>query len=199
MSKLPISVCMISGPEAHRIRRTLASVADWSSEIIVVLNHDDCDGTDEIAEKFEAKVVREPRKGHICPQNSVAAEATQAWIVGLDSDEVVSAELRAEIQHTQVATFSFPRLAHCCRCWILNGDWYPDRQTPRGQRGFAARGGIGPQDKLEVRGNVGLMLIGLARSTAETKDRLIAKVIAFATATRCAKLREIKQSPPREW
>ncbi len=51
-TRLPISVCIIAGNEAHRIRRALESVANWTSEIIVVLNKDVNDGTDKIAESF---------------------------------------------------------------------------------------------------------------------------------------------------
>ena len=36
--QLLISVCMISGAEANRIGRALASVAPWASGVIVVLN-----------------------------------------------------------------------------------------------------------------------------------------------------------------
>ena len=36
--RLLLSVCMISGAEAHRIGRALESVADWAGEILVVLN-----------------------------------------------------------------------------------------------------------------------------------------------------------------
>jgi len=56
---------MISGPEAHRIGGALESVAGWTSEIIVVLNEEVRDGTEEIAAKCGAKVFREPWKGHV--------------------------------------------------------------------------------------------------------------------------------------
>ena len=46
MKKLPISVCVIAGAEARRIGRALASVAEWTSEIIVVINDDVADGTE---------------------------------------------------------------------------------------------------------------------------------------------------------
>ena len=65
MRPLPISVCMISGAEAHRIAKSLESVVEWASEIIVVLNEEVRDGTEEIARGFGAKVYREPWKGHI--------------------------------------------------------------------------------------------------------------------------------------
>ena len=60
MNKLPISVCIISGAEAGRIGRALKSVADWAGEIIVVLNEDVRDGTEEIALKHGAKVFVNP-------------------------------------------------------------------------------------------------------------------------------------------
>ena len=36
-SELPISVCMISGPDAGRIGRALESVRGWTAEQIVVM------------------------------------------------------------------------------------------------------------------------------------------------------------------
>jgi glycosyltransferase involved in cell wall biosynthesis len=91
MNKLPISVCMISGAEARRIGRALESVAGWTGEIIVVLNEDVRDGTEEIALKHGAKVFREAWKGHVAQKNSAADKAGQDWILGLDADEEVSA------------------------------------------------------------------------------------------------------------
>ena len=105
------------------------------------------DGTDKLAESFGAKVFREPWKGHIGQKNSAAQKASQEWILGLDADEVVSPELRAEIQHNfaapeklrDFAALSFPRCTFYCGRWIRHGDWYPDRQTACG--GAALRSG----------------------------------------------------------
>ena len=55
MTRLPISVCMISGAESRRIGRALESVAEWAGEIIVVLNEDVRDGTEEIARQHGAR------------------------------------------------------------------------------------------------------------------------------------------------
>ena len=81
MNKLPVSVCMIAGAEERRIGRALKSVADWAAEIIVVLNEDVRDGTEEIALKHGAKVFREPWKGFVGQKNSAADKATQAWLL----------------------------------------------------------------------------------------------------------------------
>ena len=73
---------MISGAEAGRIGQALASVASWTSEIIVVLNQEAADGTEQIAASFGAKVFREAWEGHVAQKNSALAKATQPWILG---------------------------------------------------------------------------------------------------------------------
>jgi glycosyltransferase involved in cell wall biosynthesis len=68
---------MISGAEAHRIGKALASVAEWTSELVVVLNEEVRDGTDAAAAAFGAKVYREPWRGHIAQKNSAVDKASQ--------------------------------------------------------------------------------------------------------------------------
>ena len=136
---------MVSAAEAHRIGKALGSVAEWTSEIVVVLNEEVTDDTEEIAKSYGAKVIREPWKGMIGQKASVAAKATQEWILDLDADEVVSDELRDEINRAlgdksvngQIAAFSYPRLSWYCGRWIRHGDWYPDRQNRLWRRGKA--------------------------------------------------------------
>lgn len=186
--RLPLSVCMISGAEAHRIRRALDSVAGWASEIIVVINEDAGDGTDRIAESYGARVFREPWKGHIAQKNSAADKATQPWILGLDADEVVPPPLRAEIAGRlapsrppeNLAAYSFPRCAFYCGRWIRHGDWYPDRQTRLWQRGRARWGGIDPHDKLLVDGPVNRLRHDLWHYTTETINYQIIKTMNYA-------------------
>jgi glycosyltransferase involved in cell wall biosynthesis len=178
---------MIAGAEAARIRRTLDSVAGWVEEIIVVVNDDVTDGTDRLAETFGAKVFREPWKGHIAQKNSAAEKAASDWILGLDADEVVSPELRAEIQQLWTrpdarrssAAFSFPRCTRYCGRWIRHGDWYPNRQTRLWRRGQARWGGIDPHDKLMVQGKVGKLRNDLLHYTADTIDQHIAKISRY--------------------
>jgi glycosyltransferase involved in cell wall biosynthesis len=186
--KLPVSVCIIAGNEAPRIRRALESVADWAAEIIVVLNDDAADGTDKIVESSGAKIFREPWKGHIAQKNSAAQKAACDWILGLDADEAVSPELRDEILKLFIApeklqpfaAFSFPRLTAYCGRWIRHGDWYPDRQTRLWRRGAAEWGGVDPHDKLLVRGSVGKLHRDLLHYNAETIDHQIAKICRYS-------------------
>lgn len=187
MNTLPISVCMISGPEARRIGRALESVAGWTGEIIVVLNEDARDGTEEIALKHGAKVFREPWKGHIAQKNSAADKAGQEWLLGLDADEVVSPELREEITRTLqnpgqsqgAAAFSFPRLSYYCGRWIRHGDWYPDRKTRLWRRGKGRWGGEDPHDRLEVQGTTARLGANLLHYSNDSIAGQIAKIAPY--------------------
>jgi glycosyltransferase involved in cell wall biosynthesis len=186
--KLPISICMISGNEAHRLRRALESVAGWTAEIIVVLNDDVTDDTDKIAAGFGAKVFREPWKGHIAQKNSAAQKANSDWILGLDADEAVSSELRDEIQKLfseaqklqPFVAFSFPRLCWYCGRWIRHGDWYPDRSTRLWRRGRAEWGGVDPHDKLRVKGAIGKLHADLHHYSRESINEHLEKIIPFS-------------------
>lgn len=188
MTQLPISVCVIAGNEARRIRRALGSVAGWTGEIIVVLNSDVSDGTDVIAAEFGAKVFREPWKGFVGQKNSAAGKAAQEWILGLDADEEISTALREEIQKLfsepeKLATFaalSFPRCSFYCSRWIRHGDWYPDRKVRLWRRGQASWGGIDPHDTVLVRGRVGQLRNDLLHYSMENLNHHVGKAIAYS-------------------
>jgi glycosyltransferase involved in cell wall biosynthesis len=174
---------MISGAEAHRIGRALASVANWASEIIVVLNEDVRDGTEEIARKYGARVVFEAWKGFIGQKNSVAEKASQQWLLGLDADEEVPPALKAEIEaaisndsSNNPAAYEFPRCTFYCGRWIRHGDWYPDRVLRLWKRGCARWTGMEPHAYLEVTGKVARLRSDLRHFSNESIDRQIAKI-----------------------
>ena len=188
MPALPISVCMISGAEAHRIGRALESVAGWAAEIVVVLNHDVQDGTENVVAQHGGRVFREPWKGHVAQKNSAAEKTSQPWMLGLDADEVVSPPLRTEIESlfrdpargAAHAAFEFPRCTRYHGRWIRHGDWYPDRQRRLWRRGAARWGGVDPHDRLEVQGSIGRLRGDLLHYSMESFDHQIAKTVAYA-------------------
>jgi len=184
--RLPISVCMISEAEASRIGRTLESVAGFASEIIVVLNAEVADGTDRIATEHGAQVFREPWKGFIAQKNSAADKATQQWLLNLDADEVVSAELQDEVfsLFTRLpeacAAYSFPRLSFYLGRWIRHGDWYPDHCVRLWQNGKARWAGINPHAALKVDGTVRKLKHHLLHYTNETLNNQVIKTANYA-------------------
>ena len=183
--KLPISVCIISGAEAHRIGEALKSVVGWTSEIVVLLNDNVQDGTDKVAESFGAKIYREPWRGFIKQKNSVSEKATQPWILGIDADEVVPDELRNEIAATingspAYAAYEFPRRTFFMGRWILHGDYYPDRVRRLWRKECAQWAGIEPHAHLEVRGQIGRLKSDLLHFSNESIDRQIAKIAPYS-------------------
>jgi glycosyltransferase involved in cell wall biosynthesis len=133
VNKLPISICVISGAEEHRIGTCLRSAAQWTSEIVVILNQEVQDGTEGIVKSFGGKVIRHPWQGFREQKNLVLTHATQPWILALDADEEVSQELKESIfrffssDAERFAGADFARKVWFMGRWITHGDWYPDR------------------------------------------------------------------------
>jgi glycosyltransferase involved in cell wall biosynthesis len=186
MTRLPISVCLIAGNEAHRLRRTLNSVTGWTSEIIVVTDNNVTDGTGEIAASCGAKVFCEPWKGHAAHRNFASEKASQPWLLAIDADEVVSPELRDDIRRVFAsdkiadwAAFSLPRCTFYHGRWIRHGDWYPDRKVRLWRRGQGHWQGS-PHEKLIVEGRIGRMRGELLHYSMESLEHQIKKTISTA-------------------
>ncbi|MGE4497660.1 MAG: glycosyltransferase family 2 protein [Deferribacterales bacterium] len=130
MAKLPLSVCFISFNEEANMERTLKSVADIASEIIVVDSHS-ADKTVQIAEKFGAKVYSEDWKGFEKQKNSALEKCTQPWILSLDCDEVPDETLRHSIVGA-VLSGAFSGYVLSRRTFyagkFLRFSWQPDRR-----------------------------------------------------------------------
>jgi len=188
-NKLPISLCLISGAEAHRIRQCLDSAKDWVSEIVIVLNEEVADGTDVIAAEYGAKVYREPWKGFLGQKNSVTEKATQPWILNLDADEVVSEPLRKEIEQAVTSSkfayysaFNFPRLTQFAGRWIRHGDWYPDRVLRLWKRGSGKWGGLEPHTYPVIEGKIGKLNGDLLHYSNESINRMLRKIGSYSDA-----------------
>jgi glycosyltransferase involved in cell wall biosynthesis len=163
VNKLPISVCIVSGAEAKRIGKMLRSVAEWTAEIVVVLNNDVADGTAELAASFDAKIFSHPWQGFREQKNLVLTHATQPWILALDADEEVSPELRESIfrffgdDAGRWAGAGFARKVWFMGRWITHGDWYPDRVLRLFQRGRGKWTGSPEHCRVELEGQSTLL------------------------------------------
>jgi glycosyltransferase involved in cell wall biosynthesis len=133
MPRSTLSVAIITLNEAENLARTLASVL-FADEIVVV----DSGSTDEtvgIAKSFGAKVFVEPWKGFARQKNSAIDRCTGTWVLSLDADEELTAELQREISEMLVADeATVPqvdgyrlRLRHVfLGRWMRRGGYYPD-------------------------------------------------------------------------
>ncbi len=187
--RLPLYVCMMVSNEAHRIRRTLDSVAGWAGEIVVVTDPNVTDGTGEIAAAYGAKVICEPWKGAATHRNLASKNATQPWLLALDADEVISPALRDEISQVITASrmqanpayaaYGFPRRTFYFGRWIRHGDWYPDRIVRLWQRERGNWSGT-LHEKLIVQGRIGYLRGEVLHYSMESLEHQIKKTLKFA-------------------
>jgi len=188
MTRLPISVCIVAGNEAHRIRAALESVSDWTGEIVLAIDDKVTDGTDKIAETYGAKIFSQPWRGHAGHRNFASSHATQTWLLAIDADEVVSEKLRDEIiaafqNHAtkpMPAAYSFPRLSFFCGRWIRHGDWYPDRKVRLWRRDAGQWEGD-PHEKLVLQGPVISLRSNLLHYSNESIDQFVGKMEYIST------------------
>lgn len=91
-----LSVIVIAKNEADRIASTLSSVYGWADEIIV-LDSGSTDATVEICRQFTDKVFITDWPGFGKQKQRALDMASCDWVLSIDADEIVSPELRAEI------------------------------------------------------------------------------------------------------
>jgi glycosyltransferase involved in cell wall biosynthesis len=186
VNKLPISVCIISGAEAHRIGRCLESAAQWTSEIVVVLNSEVQDGTEAIAASFGAKIHRHPWQGFREQKNLALSYATLPWVLALDADEEVSGELRESIfrffadSQQRFAAASFARKVWFLGRWITHGDWYPDHVLRLFQREKGKWAGSAEHCAVEVQGASTILAGDLLHYTNPDISSYVSKINYFA-------------------
>lgn len=94
--KQAVSAVVITYNEADVIERCLQSI-QWCDEIVVV-DSGSTDGTVDICRKMGAKVIHRPFTNFGEQKRFAVAQATHSWILSLDADEYLSANLQAEIQ-----------------------------------------------------------------------------------------------------
>jgi len=127
-----LSVIVITHNERENILACLRSVRFADEWIVVDSNSDD--GTCEIAQGFGARVVNtHDWPGFGAQKNRALAQASGRWVLSIDADERVDAELAAQIGQVLAADghgaagYELSRLSRFCGQWMHHGDWYPDR------------------------------------------------------------------------
>lgn len=96
MKKNKISAVIITKDEEKIIGRCLDSL-QWVDEIIVV-DSGSTDNTVNICKRFNAKVFYKKWQGYSKQKNFAITMAKGEWILSIDADEIITSELRNEIQ-----------------------------------------------------------------------------------------------------
>jgi glycosyltransferase involved in cell wall biosynthesis len=92
----PLSIFIIAQNEADRIGRTIAAARALSDDIVVV-DSGSTDGTQAVAEALGARVIFNPWPGYGQQKRFAEDQCRHDWLLNLDADEVLPADLVAEI------------------------------------------------------------------------------------------------------
>lgn len=131
MSKIHLSVALATFNEEKNLARCLQSVVGLADEIVIVDGKSE-DQTAAIAHKFGARVISVPNVPNFHINKARALKACRGeWILQLDADEVVSAELNTEIKRTissssALAGYWLPRSNNFLGRFLKKGGQYPD-------------------------------------------------------------------------
>lgn len=158
-----ISACIISYNEEKKIEACIESLLPVVDEIVVVDSLSN-DRTVELAGKYTDKIFHQKFLGHVEQKNLAVSRASYDWILSLDCDERLTAQLQRSILalkerlHEHDA-YRMARKTFYVYRW-LNHCWYPDRKVRLFNRQTARWGGVNPHDRVEVNGDDIRLLAG---------------------------------------
>ncbi len=187
-----ISAVIITKNAASELAACLASVA-FCDEILVVDSGSE-DATVELATSLGVRVIQTHWRG-FGPQKQFAVEqATHDWVLCLDADERVSAQLANEVANgvspaptgeSAVARTTAYRFARCNRFmgkYLRHGEGYPDWSLRLFDRRAAVWSDDVVHEKVVVnRGEIGTLAGDLLHESAESLDNYLAKQNRYST------------------
>lgn len=155
---MKISAVIITFNEQDKIADALKSV-DFADEILVV-DSASTDRTREIAKSFGAKIIVQKWLGFAKQKQFAVDNAANDWILSLDADEKISAELKEKILVLKSSesindAYKIPRLSFYLNQPIRHGGWYPDWQIRFFNRRKARWKDVLIHESVEVEGNIG--------------------------------------------
>ncbi len=153
-----VSAIVVCHNEEENIGACLESLR-WCDEIVVVDSFS-TDKTVEICRRYTDRVIQKPWAGYRDQKAFAHSQATQDWVLLVDSDERVTPELEYEISealtgdNNEYSGYALPRLVYYLNRWWRRGGWYPDYDLRLFRRERAAWGGTDPHEKVIVQGKV---------------------------------------------
>jgi glycosyltransferase involved in cell wall biosynthesis len=182
-----LSAILITRNEEANIRDCLAALS-FAREIIVV-DSGSTDATRELAEAAGARVLRTDDWPGFGPQkNRALILATQPWVLSIDADERVPAQLRDEIMavvkggDAKADVWDMPRKSSYCGQYMSYSGWYPDRVTRLFRRGKARFSDDVVHERLIADGPVAHLGSDLLHETFGDLETVLDKLNRYSTA-----------------
>jgi glycosyltransferase involved in cell wall biosynthesis len=178
-----LSAVLITRDCASTLVDTLASLA-FCDEIVVV-DSGSTDATRSVAENAGARVIHQDWLG-FGPQKQFAVEqARNNWVLCIDGDEVVTPQLRAEIQRElekpSHRAFEFARCNRFLGRYLRHGEGYPDLSLRLFDRRHAGWSDDLVHEKVTALGDVGRLKGDLLHHSEESLESYLAKQNRYTT------------------
>jgi len=179
-----ISAILITYNEEADLPEALASLRGVADEVVVV-DSGSADRTREIAQEMGARVVVRPFTNFGEQKNFAAAQASNEWLLSIDADERLNAELREAIAawkqtQPQYPAYEINRQPNYLGGWIRHSGWYPE-YCVRLYRRDAARFVGALHESVHVDGRVGRLPGNILHYTIRSLAEHYAKMEAFTT------------------
>lgn len=184
--KPTISVVVSAYNEEKTLSRCLSSVS-FADEIIVVDNTS-LDTTASVAKKFTKSVFRQPNILMLnTNKNYGFGKAKGDWILNLDADEEIPADLAKEIQaaiagHPKENGFWIKRKNIIFGKWITHGLWWPDKQIRLFRRGKGKFPCVHIHEYVSVEGQVGELTEPYLHYNYESVHQYLTKIDRASTS-----------------
>lgn len=145
-----LTAVIITYNEENAIERCLKSLSGIADEIVVVDSFS-TDRTKEICNQYAVIFTERKFDGYIGQKNFGNSLASNTYILSLDADEAVSAELEQSLlewkKNTEPAdAYTINRRNNYCGKWIKHSGWYPDKSIRLFNRLTCRWGGPSPHE-----------------------------------------------------
>jgi glycosyltransferase involved in cell wall biosynthesis len=182
-SNIKLSVIIIVKNESLHIARCLESVV-WADEIIV-LDSGSTDNTIEICERYTRRVYSTDWQGFGVQKQRALDKAIGYWVLSIDADEQVTADLKSEIQQvikkSQSDGFEIPRLSSYCGRNIKHAGWWPDYVLRLFKRESGTFSPDLVHERVIVNGRIAQLKHSLLHEAFINSDEVLTKVNNYST------------------
>jgi len=183
MSKIPVSVAIVTKNEARNIKDALESVKDFDD--IVVVDAFSSDNTTEICREYTDRVYEHEWQGYAGQKQTAIDHANKDWVLILDADERVTSELKQEImekvKESTLSGFYIPRKNFFLGKWIRNSGWWPDHTLRLFRKDVSRMEPRAVHEKVNVNGPVGHIRAPFEHYTYRTISDYIGKMDNYAS------------------
>lgn len=180
-----LSAVLITFNEEDSIAEALDSLT-FCDEIVVVDSFS-TDRTRHLCEEKGARFLQRKWEGYVTQKNYGVGQSQHPWVLCLDADERVGAELRRELEAWRASAdeafdgYYLPRLSYFMGRWIRHTTWYPDYQLRLFRKAAGRWQGGHLHESVAVQGPVGRFEHPLLHFSYPTVGAYLERLQAYST------------------